>query len=88
MRAISETAVAMRVWSWRSKPSSSAMLARALARDDDVVLADAAATVKMRDLHRAPSPGHDHRGVVAAAREIAVEHAGDEAGMALERGPG
>ena len=31
-----------------------------------------------------PVPGHDHRHVVAAAREVAIQHAGDEAGMALE----
>ena len=37
-----------------------------------------------RDLHRAASPGHDHRGVVAAAREIPIEHAGHQAGVALE----
>ena len=38
LRAISETAVAMRVWSWASKPSRRGDLAGALAGGHDVVL--------------------------------------------------
>ena len=82
LRAISETAVAMRVWSWRVEAEQLGDLARALAREHDVVLVARCSSVRSGGLIAA-SRSDDHGRVVAAAAVVAVEHAGDERGMAL-----
>ncbi len=82
LRAISETAVVMRVWSCASKPTSSASRRVALAHQHDVRFRRDRDQQQAR-VHAAPAarPHRDHRGVVAAAAVVAQQHAGDQAGM-------
>ena len=67
----------------RSKPSSSATSrARWRAVTTSLLVVTHGRRSRSRSSSR-PSAGHDHRDVVAAAREVAIQHAGDQAGIAL-----
>src|SRR5690349_4296694 len=83
LRAISETALAMRVWSSMEKPKPAA-IARALRR---AATTSSSASSRMRsmgvvmpEMYSLVCLDDYHGGVVAASREIAVQHGGDHHG--------